>query len=65
MADSGEGPRGASPPPPSPPFVLDQIEARRAEKKFFFRPHPNLSQGLDDRALPLSEGLDPPLLGIL
>ena len=39
-----------------PPLFLDQTEARRAEKIFFFRPGPPLSQGLDDRP-PLSEGL--------
>ena len=33
MADSGEGPGGR----PSTSF-LDQTEARRAEKNFFFRP---------------------------
>ena len=49
--DPGEGPGG-----PRPPLFLDQTEARRAEKKFFFRPGPPLSQGLDDRP-PLSEGL--------
>ena len=41
MADPGEGPA---------PLFLDQTEARRAEKKFFWRPHsstPALSQGLD------------------
>ena len=46
------GPGGPSPPPP---LFLDQSEARRAEKFFFFQ----------DRAppapSPLSEGLDPPL----
>ena len=48
-----------------PPLVLDQTEARRAQKKFFLRlaPLPS-SQGLDDRAPRLSEGLDP-LLGWL
>ena len=45
-----------------PPLVLDQNEARRAEKKFFKAGPPfPLSQGLDDRAPRLSEGLDPPL----
>ena len=29
-------------------------------RKFFFKDHPLLSQGMDDP--PLSEGLDPPLL---
>ena len=44
-----------------PSLFLDQNEARRAEK-FFWRPSPSsLSQSLDDRMPPLSEGLDPPL----
>ena len=44
-----------------PPLFLDQNEARRAET-FFWRPSPSsLSQSLDDRVPPLSEGLDPPL----
>ena len=38
-------------------LFVDQTEARRAEKWA-----PTLSQGLDDRPRPLSEGLDPPLL---
>ena len=38
-------------------LFVDQTEARRAEKRA-----PTLSQGLDDRPRPLSEGLDPPLL---
>ena len=42
------------------PSFLDQTEARTAEKKFFETPPP-LSQGPDDRAPPLSEGLDPSL----
>ena len=41
MTDLGEGPGGP------PPLVLDQTEARRAEKKFFLRLSPPLlSQGL-------------------
>jgi len=44
----GRGPGG-----PGPPLFLDQTEARRAEK-FFWRPPPSLSQGLDDRASPPS-----------
>ena len=40
-------------------------EARRTEKKFLrpLRPPPpsSLSQGLNDRAPPLSEGMEPPL----
>jgi len=44
-----------------PHLFLDQTEARRAEKFFFWdRPPLRLSHGLDDRP-PLSEGLDPPL----
>ena len=43
-----------------PPLFL---EARRAEKVLFWRPGlPALSQGLDDRATPLSEGVDRPLV---
>ena len=45
VADPGEGPGKPGP----PPLFLNQTEARRAEKKF--------SQGLDNRASPLSEGL--------
>ena len=61
MADSGEGPEG-----PGPPVFLDQTDARRAEEKFFLnRPPPppprSLCHGLDDQALALSGGLDPPL----
>ena len=41
-------------------LFYDQTEARRAEKKFFT--HPPLSQGLDFRAPPSSEGLDSPLI---
>ena len=45
-----------------PPLFLDENEVRRAEKNFFGRPSPPLSQGLDDcPPPPLSEGLDPPL----
>ena len=48
VADPGEGPGG-----PGPPSFLDQNEARKAEKKFFFEAAPpRLSQGLDYR-LPL------------
>ena len=60
---------GAGGPAP-PPLLLDQTEARRAEKIFFGDRHPSspppplpfpFSLGLDDRAPPLSEGLDSPL----
>ena len=44
-----------------PPLFLDENEVQRAEKNFFGRPSPPLSQGLDDCPPPLSEGLDPPL----
>ena len=47
-----------------PPLFLDQTVAREAEKIFFWNPPPPpppLSKGLDDRATPLSQGLDPAL----
>jgi len=43
------GARGARPPPP---LFLYQPEARRAEKKFFWRPGLPFSKGLDDRGPP-------------
>ena len=46
------------------PLFLDQTEAWRAEKFFFWDQPPTpfpLSQGLHDRTSPLSEGLDRPL----
>ena len=54
--------RGGAPGAWSSLFV-DQTEAQRAEKLFFWDrpPPPPLSQGLDDRCYPLSEGLYPPL----
>ena len=45
----GRGPGGGAPPSP---LFLDQTEARRAGKFFFFSPGPPLSQGLDDRPPP-------------
>ena len=50
VTDPGDGSGG----PGSPPHLfLDQIDARRAEKKFLRSPPPpTLSQGLDDRAPP-------------
>ena len=42
---SRRGAWGARPPPP--PLFLDQTEAQRAEKEFFWRPGPPLSQGLN------------------
>ena len=50
------GPKG-----PGPPLFLDQTEAPRAEKKFFWDRASPVSQGLDDRAPALSECLDSPL----
>ena len=56
VADQGEGPGGAAP----PPLVLDQIEAQ-----LFFETAPPLSKGLDDAPPPpLSEVLDPPVNGV-
>ena len=43
-----------------PPLFLAQTEALRVEKIFLIPPPP-FSQGLDDRPLLLSEGLDRPL----
>ena len=44
-------------------LFLDQTEARGAENFFLLFPHPtSLSQDLDDRAHPLSDGLDVPLI---
>ena len=56
---SREGARGGC-----PPLFFDHTEARRVEKVFFFQTGspPALSQGLDDRATPLSEGVDRPLV---
>ena len=61
VADPGEAP----PPPPPPPFILEQTEAQRAEKIFLETGCPHLSKGLDDRAPPLSQGLDPALRSLL
>ena len=57
LADPGEGPGG----PTLPPLSLDQTEARRGGKKIFKGRAFLLSQGLDDQAPSVSEGLDPPL----
>ena len=61
MADLGEGPGGG---PPPPRLVLDQTEARRAEK-FFWRPAlpPYLKIWMTTPLPPppLSESLDPSL----
>ena len=51
------GARGAR----AAPLFFNETEARRAKKYFFRDRRPLLSQGLDYRAPPLSEGLGPPL----
>ena len=49
------GARGAA-----PPYFLTTLRPEGWKKFFFLRPGPPfLSQGLDDRATPLSEGVDP------
>ena len=57
MADPGKGPGG-----PAPPSFLDQTKILGGHRP----PHsPSLlSKGLDDRASPLSQGLDPALQAI-
>ena len=55
VADPAEGPGGGGAEP------LNQTEARRAEKKLFWRPGSPLSKGLDNSPRPLSQGLDPAL----
>ena len=52
VVDPGEGPG----PAPPPPLLLDQTEARRAEKIVFWDAPPPLSNGLDD--------WDPPYLKV-
>ena len=55
----GRGPGGAA-----PPYFLTTLRPE-GRKKYFFEtgsPLPLLSQGLDDRAAPLSEGVDPPMV---
>ena len=59
VADPGEGPQGGLAPLP---LLLDQNEARRAEKILFWDRAPLLSQGQDDSSPSLSESLDPPLI---
>ena len=57
--------RGDRPPPPphtKPHLLLDQTEARKAEKKFFNTALPYLMVWMTNPPPPpLSEGLDPPL----
>ena len=49
-----------------PPLIFWPHWGPKGGKSFFFwdRVPPSLSQGLDDRATPLSEGVDPPKTGI-
>ena len=49
----------------APLLFLEQTEARRAIKNFGETGSPYLSKGLDDRAPPLSQGLDPALRSFL
>ena len=51
VATPGEGPGG-----PARPLILDQTEARRAEKIFLLPPPPRLYKGLDDRPGSATEG---------
>ena len=57
----GRGPRG-----PGSPLIFRPSRRQEGPSKISLRPPPPppppLSQGLDDRAHPLSEGLDPPLI---
>ena len=56
VADPGEGPGGVRP----LPLFLDQTEARRAKKHFFWRPPPPfLRMWMTAPPPPLSQGLDP------
>ena len=49
-----------------PPLFLEKTEAQRAERKIFGdRPPSPLFNVLDDRAPPLSQGLDPALLPVI
>ena len=57
VADPGEGPGGAS-----PLLFLDQTEAQKAGKNFFWRPGSPLIWGSWWPGPPLSEGLDSPLV---
>ena len=66
MVDPGEGPGGRGPPP-----YFEAKLRTEGPKTFFFEtqlpppPTPQFSQGVYDRAPPLSEMLDPPLIIIL
>ena len=55
------GARGGPPPPP-PPLIVRPNCGPKGRKNIFLRPGPHLSQGLDDWAPPLSQGLDPPMI---
>ena len=53
--------RGGAGGPAHPSLLIFEPNWGPKGQKKFFKTRPPLSQGLDDRALPLSEGLDPPL----
>ena len=59
--------RGPGRPPPPSPLFLDQNEVRRAEKRISETgpPPPSFISGSGCPGLPLSEGLDPPVVFIL
>ena len=61
----GRGPGGPTPPHTHPHLLLDQTEARKAEKKKFKTAPPYLMVWMTSphppSPPPLSEGLDPPL----
>ena len=61
VADLREVPEGAD-----PPYYLTRLRPKGPKKIILeTAPPPPLSQGLDDRAPSLSEGLDPPLYRVL
>ena len=69
VVDPGEGPRGGGGGGRGPPPFFEAKLGGEGPKTFFLRPtlpppHP-FSQGVYDRAPPLSEMLDPPLIIIL
>ena len=61
VANPGEGPGGTDPPHTHPHLLLDQTEARKAEKKKFKTAPPYLMVWMTNPTPPppLSEGLDP------
>ena len=60
VADLGEVPEGAG-----PPYCLTRVRPKGPKKIILETAPPPLSQGLDDRAPSLSEGLDPPMYRVL